>query len=196
MASVGGGDEGGGGWQKLVREKGRSKKEASSERPEMSGDEGNKVRRTGSTEELVVLFKVKGANQGAAGFRAVNPLKVTNALESQIGKDFQAKILYTGMLRVCCKNKKQYDDTRGVGKLVVKVESLVPRGSKQGVKGVVYGVFAGLSEKEILENVKGAQVTDVMRYKRRDGAGDPPLLLTLKMVYCHRECFLGVWHTM
>ncbi|ROK87097.1 hypothetical protein DPX16_10237 [Anabarilius grahami] len=68
----------------------------------------------------------------------------------------------------------------GVGKLVVKVESLVPRGSKQGVKGVVYGVFAGLSEKEILENVKGAQVTDVMRFKRRDGAGDLPVLLTFK----------------
>lgn len=157
MASGSGGDKGGGGWQKVVKEKGRSKRGALSKRPEMSGDEGNKVRRTGSTEELVMLFKVKGANQGDAGFRAMNPLKVTNALEGQMSKDFQAKILYNGMLRVCCKNKKQYDDARGVGKLVVKVESLVPRGSKQGM---VYGVFVGLSEKEILENVKGAQVCD------------------------------------
>lgn len=191
MASGMGGDEGGGWWQKVVREKGRSKREASSERPEMSEDEGNKVRRTGNTEELVVLFKVKGANQGDAGFRAVNPLKVTNALESQIGKDFQAKILYNGMLRVCCKNKKQYDDARGVGKLVVKVESLVPRGSKQGVKGVIYGVFAGLSEKEIFENVKGAQVTDVMRFKRRDGTGDEPVLLTFKDGTLPQRVFLG-----
>lgn len=191
MASGSGGDEGGGGWHTVVKEKGGSKREASRERPEMSGDEGSKVRRTGNSEELVVLFKVKGANQGDAGFRAINPLKVTNALESQIGKDFQAKILYNGMLRVCCKNRKQYDDARGVGKLVVKVETLVPRGSNQGVKGVVYGMFAGLSEKEILENVKGAQVTDVVRFKRRDGAGDPPILLTFKDGVLPQRVFLG-----
>lgn len=175
----------------VVKEKGGSKREASSERPEMSGDKGNKVRRTGGSEELVVLFKVKGANQGDAGFRAINPLKVTNALESQIGKDFQAKILYNGMLRICCKNRKQYDDTRSMWKLVVKVETLVPRGSKQGVKGLVYGMFAGLSEKEILENVKGAQVTDVVKFKRRDGAGDPSILLTFKDGVLPQRVFLG-----
>ena len=119
MAS-GNGDEGGG-WQTVVKEKGGSKRGASSERPETSGDEGNKIRKTGNTEEFVVLFKVKGTNQGDAGFRAVNPLKVTTALENQIGKEFQAKILFNGMLRVCCKNMKQYNDARGVGKLVVKV---------------------------------------------------------------------------
>jgi len=175
----------------IQNEKGGSKRVASSERPEMSGDEGNKIRRTGMSEELVVLFKVKGSNQGDAGFRAINPLKLTNALESQIGKDFQAKILYNGMLRVSCKNGKQYDDARGVGKLVVKVESLVPRGSNQGVKGVVYGMFAGLSEKEILENVKGAQVTDVAKFRRRDGAGDPPILLTFKDSVLPQRVFLG-----
>ena len=30
------------------------------------------------------------------------------------------------------------------------MEALIPRGRQQGTKGVVYGVFAGLSEKEIL----------------------------------------------
>lgn len=59
MAFGSGGDEGGGGWQKVVREKERSKREASSERPEMSEDEGNKVRTTGSTEELVMLLKLR-----------------------------------------------------------------------------------------------------------------------------------------
>ena len=51
----------------------------------------------------MVLFKVKGANQGDPGFKAMNPLKVTSALENLIGKEFQDKILFNGMLRVCCK---------------------------------------------------------------------------------------------
>ena len=59
----------------MCREKGENKRVASSERPEMSGDEGNKVRRTGANEEFVVLFKVKGANQGDQRFKAMNPLK-------------------------------------------------------------------------------------------------------------------------
>lgn len=48
MASGSGGDDdGGGGWHTVIKEKVGSKREALSERPEMSGDEGNKVRRTG-----------------------------------------------------------------------------------------------------------------------------------------------------
>ena len=83
------------------------------------------------------------------------------------------------MLRVCCKHKKHYNDAQAVGKFVVKVESLVPKGSQQELRGVVYGVFAGLSEKEILENVKGGQVTEVLRFGRREGVdGDPLVLLT------------------
>ena len=96
------------------------------------------------------------------------------------------------MLRVCCKNQKQYDDAQAVGKLVVKVESLVPKGSQQGVRGVVYGVFAGLSEKEILENVKGSRVSEVLRFRRREGAdGDPPVLLTFTDSVLPQRVFLG-----
>ena len=96
------------------------------------------------------------------------------------------------MLRVCSKNQKQYDDARAVGKLVVKVESLVPKGSQQGVRGVVYGVFAGLSEKEILENVKGGRVSEVLRFRRREGAdGDPPVLLTFTDSVLPQRVFLG-----
>ena len=96
------------------------------------------------------------------------------------------------MLRVCCKNKKQYNDARAVGKLVVKVESLVPKGSQQGLRGVVYGVFAGLLQKEILENVKGGQVTEVLRFGPRTGAdGDPPVLLTFTDSVLPQSVFLG-----
>lgn len=54
----------GSGGVRVEKKEGSSKKEASSERPEMSGEKRNEVRRTGSTEELVMLFKVKGTNQG------------------------------------------------------------------------------------------------------------------------------------
>ncbi|KAL0148635.1 hypothetical protein M9458_056075, partial [Cirrhinus mrigala] len=52
------------------------------------------------------------------------------------------------------------------------------------------GVFAGLSEKEILENVKGVQVTEVVRFKQRDGAGDPPVLLMFKDDALPQKVFL------
>lgn len=59
----------GGNWQTVCQEKGENKRMALSERPEMSGDEGNKMRRTGVNDEFVVLFKVKGANQGDPGLK-------------------------------------------------------------------------------------------------------------------------------
>ena len=53
------------------------------------------------------------------------------------------------------------------------MESLVPEGSQQGLRGVVCRVFAGLSEKEILENVKDGQVTEILRFRRREGGWGP-----------------------
>ena len=52
-------------------------------------------------------------------------------------------------------------------------------------------MFTGLSEKEIVENIKGAQVTYVFRFKRRDGARDPPILLTFKDRVLPQRVFLG-----
>ena len=59
----------GGNWQTVCWEKGGNKRKASNERPEMSGDEGNKMRGMGANEEFVVLFKVKGVNQGDTGLK-------------------------------------------------------------------------------------------------------------------------------
>ncbi len=69
-------------------------REASSERPAMSGKEGNKVH---ILEGFVMLFKVEGSDQRNAGFRAVNPRKSTCTLESQ--RIFRVKILYIGIVR-------------------------------------------------------------------------------------------------
>ena len=72
------------------------------------------------------------------------------------------------------------------------MESLVPKGSQQGLRGVVYGVFAGLSEKEILDDVKGGQVTEVLRFRRREGTdGDPLVLLTFSDSVLPQRVFLG-----
>lgn len=58
------------------------------------------------------------------------------------------------MLRVCCTDKEQCDDAKEIGKLVVKMEKLLPT-ERQGLKGVIYGVHAGQSEKESLDSVRG-----------------------------------------
>lgn len=137
------------------------------------------------------MFKVKDQKQGDGGFRALNPLRVTTALENQISRGFQAKILSNGLLRVCCKDEKQYEDTKEVGKLVAKVERFVPR-ETQGLKGVIYGVYVGLSEKEILDNIKGGRVTEVLRFKRKEGSdGDSPVLLTFSDGVLPERVYLG-----
>lgn len=192
MTTKGGGGVEGGGWQTVG--KGSQKRGASKERPEMSeaGAE-NKLRKMGSVnpEELVVLFKVKGQKPGEGGFRVLNPLRVTTALESQIGKGFQAKILSNGILRVCCVNQNQYDSTKEVGKIVARVERVVPN-EKKGPKGVIYGVYSGLSEQEILDNIKGGSVVGVMRFKRKEGdERDSPVLLTFAGNVLPEVMYLG-----
>lgn len=44
---------------------------------------------------------------------------------SQIVRGFQAKILSNGLIRDSCKDKGQYESTKDVGKLAVKVETRV-----------------------------------------------------------------------
>ena len=48
----------------------------------------------------------------------------------------------------------------------------------RGLKGVINGVYAGLTDKEIMENVRGGQVTGVVRFRPKEGGGgDSPVLL-------------------
>lgn len=68
------------------------------------------------------MFIVKGQKLGDGGFTALSTLRVTTALDSQIFHGFQPEILSNGLLRVCCKDKEQYDSTKEVGKLVAMVE--------------------------------------------------------------------------
>lgn len=187
MDSGGSGGVEGGGWQRQVSSRG--KRAASGEERGVP----EKQRRTKSPEELVVLFRVKGAKSGDAGFRAINPLQIGMSLQSQIGEGSVAKVLFNGVLKVTGVNRKQYEDAMSVGKVVMKVERIsITSKESQGIKGVVYGVFAGLSEKEIVDNITGGQVIDAVRFKSREGAGgDPPVLLTFKDAELPGRVFLG-----
>lgn len=181
----------GGGWETVEysRSKGSQKRGASSERPEVMGD--NKLRKMGELEESIVLYKIKGQKEGAGGFRALNPLKVAAALENQIGKGFQAKILSNGLLKICCKDIDQYNSAKMVGKLVAKVECITPK-ERKGVKGVVYGIWSGMTEKEILDNIKGGQVIEAKRLKSREGGNwDSPVLLVFAGDVLPTRVYLG-----
>lgn len=52
---------------------------------------------------------------------------------------------------------------------------------KNETKGVIYGVYAEMLEREIKENIKGGNVTDVKWLKaREDGNKNTPVLLTFE----------------
>ncbi|XP_049453841.1 uncharacterized protein LOC125901889 [Epinephelus fuscoguttatus] len=138
-------------------------------------------------------YRIKAAKPGNAGFSAINSLQIDLSLQDQIGKDFEAKVLFNGVLKVSCVDREQYEDAKKVGKVVAKVEmiNITPKDSQE-IKGVVYGMFAGLSEKEILDNIRGGQVAAVRRFKSREGAkGDPPVMLTFKNTELPGRVFLG-----
>lgn len=106
----------GGGWQR----QGWLKNKRAAQR---EGDEvPEKQKRIKSPEELAVLLIVKGAKSGDAGFTAINPLQIDMSLQNQIGRGFVAKVLFNGVLKVSCMNRKQYEDAKSVGKVVTKVE--------------------------------------------------------------------------
>ena len=162
---------------------------------ESSTDSIPEKQRKTNPDELAVLYRVKGAKPGDAGFKAINPLQIDLSLRNQLGSSggFTTKIMYNGVLKVTCTNKKQYDIAMKMGKVVTKVETLNTTPSEiGGSKGVVYGMFAGLSEKEILDNIGGGEAISAKRLGNREGArGDPPVLLTFKDTQLPSRVFLG-----
>ena len=60
------------------------------------------------------------------------------------------------------------------------------------IQGTVTGLFAGLSEKDILEHIEGGEVVEVRRFRSREGDGrDPPVLVTFKETQLPGRVFLG-----
>lgn len=178
MATGGGAGVAGRGLQAVGKSKGE-KRVALGERPDTSGVVGeNKLRKMSEPVEWIVMFKVRGQKPGEGGFRALNPLRVTAAL---VGMGFQARTLSNGLLS---KDKKLFEEAKEVGKLVVKVEGFLPKGG-QGPKGVIYGVYACLSGKEIM--FSGLTL-------RKEAIRTHLCCLHLLMVLCPKERMLEVWH--
>ena len=149
----------------------------SAERPDTDQD-GGKIRKVGGVEDLGVLFKVKGQGPGDGGFKALYPLKVSASLEGKIVQGFQATVRSDGQLKVVCSGQKQYESALKVDKLVraeIEAVGMVRRG--RGLTGVIYEVDAGLTDKEVMENVRSRQVTGLVRFRPKEGGGgDSPVL--------------------
>ena len=86
------------------------------------------------------MLRVKGSKPGEPGFQTINPLHIDKSLQSQLGRRYVAKILFNGVLKLVCSNRKQYEEAKSMGKVVTKVEKIdiTPSGF-QGVKGVEQG---------------------------------------------------------
>ena len=132
-----------------------------------------------ATEELAVHFKMK--EQNAEGFRCVNPLKVAESLKC-VGEGADARILANGMIMLICRTKEQYEKAKKISRIAgKKVEVVIRAEKKDVVLGIVFGVCADMTEKEIMENVNGGVVEGVKRFKTREG-GNPnaPVIITFE----------------
>lgn len=143
---------------------------------ERGGDRRMKMART--VEEYRVLFRMR--EQRAGGFTGVNPMKVYESLKS-VGEGFVARVLPNGVILVECKNKEQAEKAKAIGKIAgKKVETTIPVRNNE-IKGVIYGVSAELSEKDIKEHIKGGCVNEVKRFKAREGGSrDAPVLISFE----------------
>ena len=148
-----------------------------------SSDSSEEEKRKGN-EEFVVIFKMKGQKPDGGGFKAKNPVNISSSLTSSLGKEYQAKILANGCLRVCCKNQKQFEKAKKVASLAGAAVEVVDQKQNNGIKGVIYNVYAGWSDEEILDMAEGSRVKEARRFLRRDGLVDNerpmPVLLTFE----------------
>lgn len=185
MVTGGGAGVEGRGWQIVGKSK-EEKRVASSERPDISGVRGeNKLGKMSEPIEWIVMFKVKGQKPGEGGFRTLNPLDLDNC-SGRYG--ISGEYLSNQQLSI---DKKLFEEAKEVGKLLVKGESFLPKGS-QGPNRVIYGVYAGLSEKESQDNIKGASVAHGFRFNPEEGGNkELPVLLTFADGV---ECMLEAWH--
>lgn len=145
--------------------------------PEEGELTGGKMRKTEPEgTEFKVMFKLKEP-KGTGGFRAVNPLKIAESLKG-VG-EVEAKILANGMLLVMCKSAETKKKANAVKKIAGLIVEVYISNRIEGVKGVIYGVCADITEKEMKEQIKGGEVKEVKRFKARNGGNpDAPVLIT------------------
>lgn len=78
-----------------------------------------------------------------------------------LSEGLDAQILFNGALLVGCKSMDQVGKAKKMGKIAgKKVEVIIPQ-NKNLIKGVIYGICADVSKREIKENLKGGEVREV-----------------------------------
>ena len=150
---------------------------------------GGKMRKTDGSE-FKVLFKLRDSN-GTAGFKTINPLKIADSLKG-VSEGIDARILANGTLMVVCNNAEIQKKAGAVKKIAGKNVEAIIVNRIEGVKGVIYGVCAEITEKEMKEQIKGGQVIEVKRFKV-SGGGNPsaPVLITFAGDNLPIRVFLG-----
>lgn len=154
-----GGNSGGG---KVERGKrGRSHSEESGDR------EDPKMVRL-DEEEFKIIFKFSDGMK-----KVPNSLKLSSEIRDKIGGILHAKILSNGNVLIFCKSEAQRCNALKLKELDNRaVQGFVPGLGQewdQGSKGVIY-IDTGISEAELLKNLKGGEIVGVKRFKtRREG---------------------------
>lgn len=147
------------------------------------------VKMARSMGERRIVFRLK--EQTGDGFRAMNPLKIADSLKC-LGENVKAQVVPSGALFVFCSTPEQILKAQKLTKICGKKVEVAITDQSNVIKGVVYGVFADMTEKEIKDNVVGGDVVEVKRFKVREG-GNPcaPVLLSFKGDKLPLRVFLG-----
>lgn len=170
---------------KLRIERKRDRCDTSLEKEESRGSKMAK-----SVLEYKVVYKLK--DQTGEGFRGMNPLKIAESLKN-VSESVKAQVLPNGALLVWCTGGEQLAKAKKVNKICgKKIEVTVAEQHGEVVKGVIYGVCADMSEREIKDNVIGGEVVEVRRFKAREGGNaNAPVMLTFKGKTLPLRVFIG-----
>lgn len=108
-------------------------------------------------EEFKVMIKFASEFESA-----INPLKLTKAINDEIGQIENAKMLRGGKLLLFCKDNKQQKKALGIKMLLgKKVSSILEE--KKWVRGVITGIPIDMTTERIKKNISGAEVKEVRR---------------------------------
>ncbi|XP_035984310.1 uncharacterized protein LOC118557929, partial [Fundulus heteroclitus] len=125
---------------------------------QVQGERGN-----GEEEwKVTVEFKQEGGH--------LHPIKLTKAIEKEIGQINSARIMNNRKILIFATSKKQQEQILKMTTLVgERVKTFIP-GAATRLRGVITGVPLDMTVEEIKQEIKGGKVMEVTRIKhKRDG---------------------------
>lgn len=192
----GGVEKVGGEWMKMKGKKGKRDRKIPQE-VENSTDsdtdrqvKSRKMENNPGDEEFKVIFKVR---DGKGSFGSISPLKLSSAINQEIGDIRHAKTMANGMLMIICKSSEQQKKACKVKNLNGKgVEGFIP-GNNESI-GVIYNVSFEITEEDLKSNLKGGKVTKARRLgkkQRDDGRESSAVMLTFMEETLPEKVMLG-----